>query len=49
MPRAKGSTTLAVGDPAPEFDAHVAGTGMCTELQDFAGRWLYLVFVRHIW
>ena len=49
MPRAKGSTTLAVGGPAPEFDAHIAGTGERTALQDFAGRWLYLVFVRHVW
>lgn len=49
MPRAKGSTTLTVGDPAPDFDVHVAGTGTRTALQDYAGRWLCLVFVRHIW
>ena len=49
MPRAKGSTTLAIGEPAPDFDVHVAGTGKLTSLQDYAGRWLCLVFVRHIW
>jgi len=49
MPRSQGSTTLAVGEPAPDFDVHVAGTGERTVLQDFAGRWLYLVFLRHVW
>lgn len=49
MPRAKGSTTLAIGDPAPDFHVHVAGTGKRTVLQDFADRWLYLVFLRHVW
>ena len=49
MPRAKGSTTLTIGDPAPDFHVHVAGTGKRTELQDFADGWLYLVFLRHVW
>lgn len=49
MPRSEGSTTLAVGERAPDFDVDVAGTGKRTELQDFAGRWLYLVFLRHVW
>ncbi|MCY4114198.1 MAG: hypothetical protein OXG33_09725 [Chloroflexi bacterium] len=49
MPRSQGSTTLAVGEHAPDFDVHVAGTGERTELQDFADGWLYLVFLRHVW
>lgn len=49
MPRAKGSTTLTVGDPAPDFDVHIAGTSEHAALQDYAGRWLYLVFLRHVW
>jgi len=49
MPREQGSSGLGPGDPAPEFNLPVAGAGVCTELQDFAGQWLLLVFLRHVW
>ena len=49
MPRSQGSTTLASGDPAPDFDLPVAGTDERAALRDFAGRWLFLVFLRHTW
>ena len=49
MPRAEGSTTLAPGDPAPDFDLPVAGTDVRATLRDFSGRWLCLVFLRHTW
>ena len=49
MPRTRGSTTLTAGDPAPDFDVPIAGTDDRTTLRDYAGRWLCLVFVRHVW
>ena len=49
MPRAKGSTTLAIGNPAPDFDVPIAGTDTRATLRGFAGQWLCLVFVRHVW
>ncbi len=49
MPRSQGSTTLAIDDPAPDFDVHVAGTSERARLSDYAGGWLYLVFQRHVW
>ncbi len=49
MPRSEGSTTLTIGEPAPDFDLPVAGTNERAALRDFAGRWLFLVFLRHTW
>ncbi len=49
MPRAEGSTTFALGDPAPDFDVPVARTDERATLRDYAGGWLCLVFVRHTW
>ncbi len=49
MPRKQGSSTLEPGDPAPDFALPVAGSNVRAELRDFAGQWLLLVFLRHVW
>ena len=49
MPRGEGSKTLTIGGPAPDFDLHVAGTGDRATLGGYAGQWLGLVFLRHVW